>query len=209
MILLNFTPLLRFQVALQGSQTLITPDFWIYPASPTYTPRSGNVFDSLDREAERIGWSGMLKRGRIRGIRKTEDGRYAIAYSVPRKGQRDHRYLIASYIHLSTGYPAIRFLPDLQAYRATTGDFKSVVNAYESHDHVYQTLERQGGTVIVRGRGIVASRILQRLNRHLQKTETLTVTKLQGKFLSELFPPQKRSDQVLRNLKPKVHQKND
>ncbi|MGQ4646200.1 FHA domain-containing protein [Lyngbya aestuarii] len=129
----------------------------------TYTPRSADVFASLDRETRRIGWDKMLVYGRVRSIRKTEDGRYVIAYSVPREEQREHRFLLAEYVHIATGYPAVRFLPDLQDYRAKTGDFKSVVNAYENHEHVYQSLAQQGGTVIVRGRGIVASRIIQRL----------------------------------------------
>ncbi|MDP8962703.1 MAG: FHA domain-containing protein, partial [Cyanobacteriota bacterium] len=42
------------------------------------------------------------------------DGRYAIAYSRTRTGQRDHAFVIARYVHLATGYPAIKFLPDLQ-----------------------------------------------------------------------------------------------
>ncbi|MFS8117680.1 MAG: FHA domain-containing protein, partial [Microcoleus sp.] len=131
----------------------------------TYTPQAQNVFASMDREAKRIGWDEILRYGRVRGIRKTDDGRYAIAYSVPTpNSSSEHRYLLAKYIHLATGYPAIRFLPDLQEYRAKTGDFKSVVNAYEEHEHVYKQLASQGGIVIVRGRGIVASRILQRLH---------------------------------------------
>lgn len=138
--------------------------------SDTYTPQSGKVFESLDREAARIGWEQMLRYGRVRGIRKTDDGRYAVAYSIPSPGQRQHRYLVARYIHLATGYPAIRFLPDLQDYRLTHNDYKTVVNAYEAHDHVYDHLEQQGGTVVVRGRGIVASRIMQRLYEARQKS---------------------------------------
>ncbi|MEM6404366.1 MAG: FHA domain-containing protein, partial [Cyanobacteria bacterium P01_D01_bin.116] len=99
----------------------------------TYTPMSGKVFESIDREARRIGWSSMLKYGRIRAIRKTTDGRYAIAYSIPNAAERSHGYLVGRYVHIATGYPAIRFLPDLQKYRQDTGDFKSVVNAYEQH----------------------------------------------------------------------------
>ncbi len=129
----------------------------------TYTPRAGNVFDSLDREAQRIGWEKMFRYGSVRSIRKTNDGRYAIAYSRTRTGQRDHAFLIARYVHLATGYPAIKFLPDLQAYREKTLDFKSVVNAYEPHSHIYEHLEQHGGTVMIRGRGIVASRIVQRV----------------------------------------------
>ncbi|HEU5370668.1 MAG TPA: hypothetical protein VFU69_19500, partial [Ktedonobacterales bacterium] len=35
--------------------------------------------------------------------------------------------------------------------------------AYEQHEHVYQHLLQRGGIVMVRGRGIVASRVIQRL----------------------------------------------
>jgi pSer/pThr/pTyr-binding forkhead associated (FHA) protein len=144
----------------------------------TYTPRAGNVFASLDREAKRIGWEEMFCYGRVRGIRKTNDGRYAIAYSRSTSQQRDHAFLVARYVQLATGYPAIQFLPDLQAYREQTKDFKSVVNAYENHDHVYEHLERQGGTVLIRGRGIVASRIVQRLYEARQKNPHIAVLHL-------------------------------
>lgn len=145
----------------------------------TYTPQAQNVFASMDREAKRIGWDEILRYGRVRGIRKTDDGRYAIAYSVPTpNSSSEHRYLLAKYIHLATGYPAIRFLPDLQEYRAKTGDFKSVVNAYEEHEHVYKQLASQGGIVIVRGRGIVASRILQRLNEIRSSNKQINIINL-------------------------------
>ena len=146
--------------------------------SDTYTPQSGRVFASLDREADRIGWQQMLRFGRIRGIRKTDDGRYAIAYSIPSESQRQHGYILAPYVHLATGYPGVRFLPDLQEYRARTKDFRSVVNAYEDHQHIYQHLEREGGTVIVRGRGIVASRIIQRLSEARQKNRNIKIVHL-------------------------------
>ena len=117
----------------------------------------------MDREAGRIGWDKIFRYGSVRSIRKTRDGRYAIAFSRTTTGQRAHAFLIARFVHLATGYPAIKFLPDLQAYREKTLDFKSVVNAYEPHDQVYQHLEKFGGTLMIRGRGIVASRIVQRV----------------------------------------------
>jgi len=126
----------------------------------TYTPQAGNVFDSIDREAQRIGWSQIYRYGRVRSIRKTEDGRYAIAYSL---GRGKHAFLLGRYVHLAVGYAAIQFLPDLQEYRERTGDFRTVVNAYEDHNYVYEQLEKEGGTVLLRGRGIVASRIVQRI----------------------------------------------
>ncbi|WP_236612496.1 FHA domain-containing protein [Picosynechococcus sp. NKBG15041c] len=141
----------------------------------TYTPRSGNVFRSIDRETQRIGWPDIYRFGRVRAIRKTDDGRYAIAYSA---SQGRHALVISRYVHLCTGYPVIQFLPDLQEYREKTGDFKSVVNAYENHDHVYSTLERQGGTVLIRGRGIVASRVIQRLYEARKKNPNISILHL-------------------------------
>ncbi|PSB03882.1 hypothetical protein C7B76_32330, partial [filamentous cyanobacterium CCP2] len=129
----------------------------------TYTPRSGNVFASIDREANRIGWSQIYQYGRIRAIRKTDDGRYVIAYSRASANRRDYGYIVAKYVHLATGYPGIQVLQDLQDYREKTRDFKTVVNAYEEHEHIYQHLAEFGGTVMIRGRGIVASRIVQRI----------------------------------------------
>lgn len=134
------------------------------PFVETYTPISANVFDSIDREAARIGWEQMARRGRVRAIRQTDDGRFAIAYAaIGAAADKRHRFLIGRHLHLAIGYPGVRFLPDLQAYRAATGDFARVVNAYEDHDAIYETLARHGGVVLVRGRGIVASRIIQRL----------------------------------------------
>ncbi|MDX2214180.1 MAG: FHA domain-containing protein [Oculatellaceae cyanobacterium bins.114] len=144
----------------------------------TYTPRSGNVFASIDREASRMGWDAIFRYGRVRAIRKTEDGRYAIAYSRSTAERRDHALIVARYVHIATGYPAIQFLPDLQAYREKTGDFNCVVNAYESHDHVYETLEREGGTVLIRGRGIVASRVVQRLHEARQRNSKISLLHL-------------------------------
>ncbi|MEM7539352.1 MAG: hypothetical protein AAF639_44760, partial [Chloroflexota bacterium] len=132
----------------------------------TYTPISGRVFASIDREAERIGWNKIWRPGRVKAIRKTDDGRYVVAYSQTGDffSQNDvHRLMIAKYVHVAVGYPAIRLLPDLYEYRVKTQDFKRVVNAYEKHDHVYEHLKGKGGVVLVRGRGIVASRIFQRL----------------------------------------------
>jgi pSer/pThr/pTyr-binding forkhead associated (FHA) protein len=141
----------------------------------TYTPRAGNVFASIDREAARIGWDQIYRYGRIRSIRKTDDGRYVVAYS---RGRGDHALLVARYVHLALGYPAIQFLPDLQAYRESTQDFQTVVNAYEPHEQVYAHLERNGGTVLLRGRGIVASRVVQRLHEARQRNAQISVMHL-------------------------------
>jgi pSer/pThr/pTyr-binding forkhead associated (FHA) protein len=145
--------------------------FWQIFGEPaltdTYTPRIGDVFDSINREMKRIGWDQIFRYGRVQAIRKTNDGRYIIAYSQsradPKASKPARAFLVARYIHIATGYPAIQFLKDLQKYREETGDFTTVVNAYEDHDHVYYHLQKHGGQVVVRGRGIVASRVIQRI----------------------------------------------
>ena len=171
-----------WQELLKGRLGMSLKLMWQVFAEPTfaetYTPRAGNVFDSIDRETLRIGWNQMFRYGRVRGIRKTDDGRYAIAYSRSNADRRDHAFLIAKYVHLATGYPAIQFLPDLQAYREKTLDFESVVNAYESHDGVYQKLEARGGSVLIRGRGIVASRVVQRIYEARQRNGNIQVLHL-------------------------------
>ena len=141
----------------------------------TYTPKAGNVFASIDREAARIGWPEIYQFGRVRSIRQTQDGRFAIAYS---QGRGQHAFLVARYVQIATGYPVLQFLPDLKQYRSQHSDFKSVVNAYEAHDHVYQFLEEQGGTVVLRGRGIVASRIIQRLFEARKRNPNICVLHL-------------------------------
>ncbi len=145
----------------------------------TYTPRAGDVFASLDREAARIGWERMRRPGLARAIRKTDDGRYVVAWTrtdVPT--EQRHQFMIARYIHLCVGYPGIQLLSDLQGYRERTQDFKKAINAYEYHEHVYQHLLQYGGIVMVRGRGIVASRVIQRLYEVRQHNPNVSILHL-------------------------------
>ena len=53
----------------------------------------------------RIGWNEMFVRGRALGIRKTDDGRYAIAlrHLGGEAPEARNAYLIARHIHLATG----------------------------------------------------------------------------------------------------------
>ncbi len=152
----------------KGKLPLVVRLLWKIAFEPvladSYTPVSGRVFDSVDREAARIGWDRISKHGRVRAIRRTDDGRYAIAYSfIKSPGDEEARFAVAPYVYLSVGYPGFKLLPDLTRYREQTGDFERIANAYEDHHHVYEALAREGGTVLLRGRGIVASRLVQRI----------------------------------------------
>jgi pSer/pThr/pTyr-binding forkhead associated (FHA) protein len=130
----------------------------------TYTPRADAVYGSLEQEAHRIGWERIWRYGWARTLRKTDDGRYVVAYSqINQQGEEVQQFIVASYVHLAMGYPGIQILPEVLEYRQCIRDVKQVANAYEEHDHVYEHLLQYGGVVIVRGRGIVASRVIQRL----------------------------------------------
>lgn len=161
----------------------------------TYTPKIGGVFRSFDREARRIGWEDMYRLGQVVGIRKTDDERYAIAYRMLRtehvpnespeeRGKRE-RFVIARYIQIATGYPASNYLPDLQAFKQGHPDSNAVVNAYEPHDEVYRTLETKGGTVLIRGRGIVASRVIQRIWEARQNNKNIRLLHLNRRPIPE------------------------
>lgn len=135
----------------------------------TYTPRSDDVFTSIDREAARIGWKGMCLNARFLAMRKTSDGRYAVAIRLDPKlaqgGSRD-RIVVGKFVHIATGYPAYRTEDDVFRFNGRHLDEKRVFKAYDPHDSVYRELEQRRGPAIVavRGRGIVASRVLQRLH---------------------------------------------
>ncbi len=141
--------------------------FWSVFGEPavaqTYTPKLEQVVSSVDREVERIGWADMLRIGRIRHIRKSEEGRLVAIVSQSDATKRRHIAISARAMHLSIGYPAVQLLSDLAAYRERHADLERVVNAYEPHDHIYEHLRKNGGVALLRGRGIVASRVLQRL----------------------------------------------
>lgn len=133
----------------------------------SYVPRAGDVFASLDREIDRIGWRDIWRYGRIEQIRMTDDGRYVAAYTGKRTGGGSSssrvRYLIGRNLHLSTGYPGSQFLPDLMDFKRANRTSKRVFNAYEPPEGQYEDLAQNGGTVVVRGRGIVATRVIQKL----------------------------------------------
>ena len=129
-----------------------------------WTPRAGQVFAALAREATRINYNDMAVLGQTRMVRRRRDGGYFTIHTPPAGTTGTRRVAYRSwYVHLAVGYPGLQFLPDLQQYRERHGDTTRVVNAYEPHEHVYEQLMREPGTVVVRGGGIVASRVLQRL----------------------------------------------
>jgi hypothetical protein len=130
-----------------------------------YTPHARLVYAGLDREAARIGWTEMLARGRALLVRPRRGGGYFVLFLRRAEGGGGVRPVVyrSRFAHLALGHPGIQLLPDVRSYRASFGDYERVVAAYEAHEHVYAGLATFPGTVVVRGAGITASRILQRL----------------------------------------------
>ncbi|MDP9075357.1 MAG: hypothetical protein M3N98_14580, partial [Actinomycetota bacterium] len=140
-----------------------------------YTPRAGMVFRGLQAEAERVDYWSMLVKGQVRMVRRRAGGGYFSLLTPPAGSAATARVAFRSrWVHLAVGYPGVKFLDDLQAYKRTYQDHIRVVNAYEPHEHVYEELQRRPGIVVVRGGGIVASRVLQRLIDDRDKTGAKT-----------------------------------
>ena len=140
------------------AHVLIEPIFDDY-----YTPRLGDVLRSIEREARRIRYWDMLIRGDVQLVRRRVGGGYFVLLADQRLDDPQPMALRVRDVHLAVGYPGLKFLSELQEFRELKNDFHRVVNAYEMHEHVYHALRRRPGTVLVRGGGIVASRVLERL----------------------------------------------
>ncbi len=143
-----------------------------------YTPRAGQAFAAMEREMNRINYRAMFRKGSVRMVRRRHGGGYYTILTPPEGTSQTKRVAFRSrFVHVAVGYPGLRFLPDLQKYRTTYNDYSRVVNAYEPHEHVYEDLRRKPRTVVVRGGGIVASRVLQRLidDRNLFGAQTVIV----------------------------------
>jgi hypothetical protein len=141
------------------AHVLIEPMFADY-----WTPRRSTVFKSLERESKRIGYEKLIARGAVRMVRRRFGGGY-FTILTPDKGTSPTKRVAyrSRFVHIAVGYPGLRYLPDLQEFREKHQDYERVVAAYEPHEHVYETLKNRPGTVVIRGGGIVASRVLQRL----------------------------------------------
>ena len=140
-------------------QVLVEPIFADY-----YTPKAGQVFTAMQRERDRIGYDAMVAQGQVRMVRRRHGGGY-FSVLTPRAGSSATKRVAfrSRFVHVAVGYPGLKFLPDLQKYRTDHNDYQRVVNAYEPHEHVYEKLQQGPGVVLLRGGGIVASRILQRV----------------------------------------------
>jgi hypothetical protein len=139
-----------------------------------YTPRAGQVFTALEREMKRISYQDMLVKGQVRMIRRRHGGGYFTILTPPDATPARRVAYRSQFVHLAVGYPGLKFLPELQNFRTENQDFYHVVSAYEDHEHVYDRLRVKRGVVLIRGGGIVSSRVLQRLMDDRAKNQLST-----------------------------------
>jgi hypothetical protein len=104
-------------------------------------------------------------------VRKRQGGGYFIILT-PMAGSAQTKRLAyrAQFVHLAVGYPGLRFLPELREFRTAHQDFHHVVSAYEEHEHIYEAAKTKHLVVMLRGGGIVASRVLARLMDDREKS---------------------------------------
>jgi pSer/pThr/pTyr-binding forkhead associated (FHA) protein len=158
---------LREAINAKGLKNKLFP-LWNIATEPIfsnyYTPKAGAAFESMEKESTRIRYNESVVKGQVRMVRKRVGGGYFTVLTPPPGASATRRVAFRSrYVHIAVGYAGLKFLPDLEEYRTKYDDFSRVVNAYESHEHVYASLQGKPGTVMIRGGGIVASRVLQRL----------------------------------------------
>src|SRR4051812_16849195 len=157
-------PSYALREAVQGNlkalwNVLVEPVFANY-----YTPKAGAVFQAIKKEMYRIQYPETVVHGQVRMVRRRVGGGYFTILTPPEGTAPTRRLAYRSqWVHVAVGYPGLKFLDDLQDYRKQYNDYSRVVNAYEPHEHVYKRLALGRGTVLIRGGGIVASRVLQRL----------------------------------------------
>jgi hypothetical protein len=136
-------------------QVLTEPVF-----SEHYTPTVGQVHSGLCREADRIRWESMVVDGVATGIRREDGGGYIVTVEPPAGPALAYR---SRFVHVAPGYAGPRLAADARRFRDRNPMDNRLVHAYEEHEGIYSTLTERSGTVLVRGAGIAASRILQRL----------------------------------------------
>lgn len=128
--------------------------------SEYFTPRVRTVIDGVKREAARIGWEEMRVRCRAEVVRRRADGGYFVLARSPDGKAVPYR---CQHVHIALGHPGPCLLPEVVAFRERHRNAPHVVHAYEPHEQVYERLIRSPGRVVLRGSGITASRILERL----------------------------------------------
>lgn len=150
-----------------------------------YGPRLGDVRAAVAREAARINWADMRLPGRALALRKTSDGRFAIAYRLPAdaaEGEARNRFVLARHVHFATGWPPFALTPLVERFRRAQRGQVRVAALREPHAAAMALLERDGGTVAVLGAGFDAFVTLERLVRLRARQRQLVIVRVGAPF---------------------------
>ena len=143
-----------------------------------YTPKLSHVTEAIDRECSRIGYENMLLIGSVVKVTKVSGGWQATYLDE----QGREQVITAEFIHVATGFQGNKHSQDHEHLVSKFGRLYSHV--YDKHEHLYKLAEAEGGTVVLRGRGIAASRVLERLLKISEKQPKLKVLHLMNSKLT-------------------------
>lgn len=124
-----------------------------------YRPTVGRTEVGIAREGKRIGWTEMVVRALAEHVMKRREGGYWVLCRPEDKPVA----LRCRHLHLALGAAGLQLSPETEDFRDNDPLGDRVVHSYERHDRIYDELAWRGGHVLVRGTGIAASRVLQRL----------------------------------------------
>jgi pSer/pThr/pTyr-binding forkhead associated (FHA) protein len=150
-----------------------------------YGPRLGDLSAGVEREAARIGWAQMRVAGRALALRKTDDGRYAVAYRVGAdvaEGDARNRFLVARHVHVATGWPAVEYSPLMTKFRRQHRATQKAAAAREPHEAIFTALASRGGILAVIGSGFDAFVTLVRALRIRQRQRQLVIVHVGPEF---------------------------
>ncbi len=128
-----------------------------------FTPTGSQVFDGVKREADRIGWAGMIQPGKAVAVRRRGGGGFFVIQETSSAPSSPLVAWHARYVHIAPGYPGVNIAPDLLDFRAINPGDNRTAHSYESHEHIYDSLAGRGGTVLIRGSGDTSAHLLHRL----------------------------------------------
>ena len=139
-----------------------------------YTPKAGMVFGHLEREAKRIRYWDMLVKGQVRMVRRRQGGGYFTILTPPEGASQTKRVAFRSHVRaLGDRLPGAEVPARPAGVPHQDAGLPPRRQRLRGPRARLQPAARPGpGTVLIRGGGIVASRVLQRLMDDREKFNT-------------------------------------
>lgn len=104
-----------------------------------YCPTPNDVFKAINKEAKRTDWDKSLHLGKALSLSKLDNGQYEVRFEDLKSKKHS---IIAEHVHLALGHGLSNF---------------------NANKNIFSNIKSKGGTVLVRGRGTSAARMIARL----------------------------------------------